>query len=312
MQTITEAAFLDIGSNSIRYMRASLQDGRLMSAKKQRMTTRLAENLLQSGRLSPQAVQRSLNAIMQFYQMTQAVGLPLYAYATSAARDAENREEFLSVLRGLPNFHLHLLSGTEEARYAFLGAAQNGTGCLVDIGGGSAQICGCAPDKDAVFFAESFPIGCVRAKEFLGEIADLDMAFAKARAWLAPLLPPAKAFPLCAPCYGVGGSITTLGALLDGQTAQHEKALHTSLTQENLFLLLQQLLALGAKRREHPLLKDRHDVIIPGGLVLLSLLSHFGIPALQPTHRDGLDGFAAEILRGQDCAFQGSKELSSE
>ncbi|MCL2672555.1 MAG: hypothetical protein FWF10_11070 [Clostridiales bacterium] len=292
------AAFLDIGSNSIRYMRAAIEGGHFLCGKKRRVTARLAEGLLESGCISPAALQRNLAAVLQFYQLAQGEGLALYAYATSAARDARNREEFLAPLRDLPDFHLHLLSGEEEARYAFLGAARGRAGTLIDIGGGSAQICGARaigtdcnqPTATSNFFAESFPIGCVRAKECLGEINDLDVAYARIRDWVLPLLPRADTYTLSAPYYGVGGTITTLGTILD-------TSLQTPIAPENLYPLLRQLLDLGAGRAAHPLLRDRHDVIIPGGLVLMALLSHFRIPTLLPTHRDGLEGFAEEVLR---------------
>ena len=84
-------AVIDIGSNSVRYMGARGQ--KLLT------TTRLAEDLAETGRLSEAAIERSLAAIGAFVRRARIEGLTPRAYATSAVRDAQNADSFLACLR---------------------------------------------------------------------------------------------------------------------------------------------------------------------------------------------------------------------
>ncbi|MCL2696103.1 MAG: hypothetical protein FWE69_07235 [Clostridiales bacterium] len=322
-------AVIDIGSNSIRYMTAASERGLLRCGAKQRRTTRLATGLLETGRLRTENLIASAAVVRGFCAEAAKEGLFVCAYATSAVRDAENRAEFLSLLESIPNLRLEILSGEEEARLAYLGATKGQGGTVIDIGGGSLQV---ATAKDAV----SAPSGAIRAKEFCAVTAPdsrfriPDSSLETMKQMLAEqlfaLLPPPSVH--VGPYYGVGGTITTLGALLESSVITWEKrweylqpllakeyctvddlksakrALtglgafrkNSVITRKKLWTLLKELHAMGPARAQHPLLESRHDTIIPGGLLLLNLMEKMRIDKLTPSHADGLEGYAQKIM----------------
>ncbi|MDO4573478.1 MAG: hypothetical protein Q4C13_08915, partial [Clostridia bacterium] len=194
---------VDIGSNSIRAMKAERAAGAPGFFPKQLFTTRLADGLLLTGRLQPEPIARSLEALKSIRAFAEQEGLRIRAYATSAVRDAANREDFLIPAEALLGSPVDVLNGEREANYAYKGAA-GGEGGLIDIGGGSTQIV----TRDR---AISCPIGCVRARDACPEQRDFDAL----RAGLLPLLDsllPLPAFPAMG-WTGVGGTVTSLAAL---------------------------------------------------------------------------------------------------
>lgn len=282
-----QAAILDIGSNSIRYAKGWVEGERVHMAPKQVQTTRLAEGLSKSGRLGEMPMLRSLWAIEAFAAAAKEEGLPLYAYATNAVRDSQNREEFCRRVEAL-GVPLEVLSGEEEARLAILGAT-GGQGGLIDIGGGSTEIVapGCM---------RSAPIGCVRAWELTGGAKDLDamkqLVFARCKELFESL--EAQDTPFT----GAGGTITTIAALMlglpayDGQKVAAMPICHTALDE-----LVEWLYDLGnAGRNAQPLLKGRENTILPGALILVFLMARLGIGELRVSDRDGMEGYLMKKL----------------
>ena len=281
-------AILDIGSNSVRFALLSRgDDGAFFvpSGRKEICTTRLGKGLDQTGRLSAEAMEATIAACRRFYDKAEAAGATAYAYATSAVRDASNRHELLDALKALcPNLGVYLLSGEEEGRLAYWGAMGSRAGTLLDIGGGSAQVI--TPQ-----WSVSFPTGCVRAQDLCPE-DELPRMRNTIYAWLSDRV--ALSGPTEAPFFGVGGTITTLGALLL-QQSQYDgsQLLSLRLTPELLDALLVRLSALGDEQRARmPLLVRRHDVILQGGLILRWFMDALHIKALTPTDRGGMEGFA--------------------
>ena len=276
-------AILDIGSNSVRFAFLTRgDDGAFFvpGGRKDICTTRLGKGLDKTGYLSREAMEATLIACRQFCDRAEAAGSPVFAYATSAVRDAQNRQELLDVLKDVcPDMQVFLLSGEEEGRLAYAGAMGDQAGTLLDIGGGSAQTV-------TPHWAVSFPTGCVRAQDLCPEDA-LPRMRDVIYTWLNDrvTLPG----PASAPFVGVGGTITTLGALLLQQSRYDGSQLSTlRLTPELLNALLVRLSALGDERRSQmPLLVRRHDVILQGGLILSWFMEALHIKSLTPTDRHG-------------------------
>lgn len=281
-------AILDIGSNSVRFAFLTRgDDGAFFvpDGRKEICTTRLGKGLDTTGRLSLEAMEATIIACRRFCDKADAAGAPAYAYATSAVRDAQNRQELLNALKALcPGLSLFLLSGEEEGRLAYRGALGGRLGTLLDIGGGSAQVV-------TPTWSVSFPTGCVRAQDLCPEDA-LERMRDTIYTWLNDRVRlPGQAE---APFFGVGGTITTLGALLLQQSRYDGSRLSAlRLTPELLNALLLRLSALGDEgRAKMPLLVRRHDVILQGGLILSWFMETLGIKAMTPTDRGGMEGFA--------------------
>ncbi len=277
-------AIIDIGSNSIRYLGGSPE--------KQLTTTRLAEGLITTGMLSEATMARSIAAISRYAAMAREEGLIPAAYATSAVRDAANRADFLARVEAACGVAIDVLSGEREAEYARLGAAP--AGGLVDIGGGSSQLV-------SEGFAASWPVGCVRAKEWAAQ--DSAPSFDAMCAGLFRRFDGIYRFPrLLLPSWtGVGGTITTIAALSRGMAAYDRAAVNAvTLSREDVEAQARNLYATADMvRAQHPLLLERHDVIVPGALILLYIMQGMGIYALSVSDADGMEGYRAYLERTQ-------------
>ncbi len=284
---------VDIGSNSIRTMTAERAESGFGFSCKAVYTTRLAEGLDKTGLLSQAAMRATLAVLADAAALGRANGAALFAYATSAVRDAANRADFLLRAESALGVPVRVLSGREEARYAYLGATA-GTGALIDIGGGSAQI---VTETNA----ESFPIGCVRARDFgLSCAQDVlsPAACLEVSRWVDARTDALRV--RAARWTGVGGTITTLGALsLDLPAYDPALVSGAALTPEALAALIAKLNKLGDARRAHPLLTQRHDVIVWGALVLARLMERLSVDALFVSDADGMEGYAMEVLGGR-------------
>ena len=260
---------IDVGSNSVRAMDVS-DEG--VFEKKRLVTTRLAAGLDKSGLLAEEPMRASLEAIWQFANEARQKGGRVCAYATSAVRDAKNREQFLSRMERECGLRAELLSGEEEARNALLGAGSEG---LIDIGGGSAQI---VTDS----FVQSQPIGCVRAAELRYRDAIEDRCRAlfrfarlRVRNWA-----------------GVGGTLTTLAALHEDLLVyDRARVSGVMLGAADIEALIAKLEGMGEARAAHPLLKKRHDVIIPGAIIAQFIMRGMGIEKLRICDADGMEGY---------------------
>lgn len=279
-----KAAIIDIGSNTVRLGLCQYkqdQDGGYFCCPegKQLRTVRLGQGLIETGCLQPASMERAIAAVCEFYAMAAGRGFPVYAYATSAVRDAANRHIFMERLAAVCPVTVEVLSGHDEGRLAYLGAGGRGT--LLDIGGGSAQI---VTDT----FSVSRPTGCVRAKDLCPNGTPEELR-ASLFPWLQKNWEP---FPAVQePFYGVGGTITTLGAFMAGQTRFDGQAL-SALTPASLRALLQRLHASLKAGNIPPLLGERRDVILQGGCILAYMMGGLHMERLLPLDRDGLEGYA--------------------
>ena len=294
----------DIGSNSVRTLRVTQETGFAPQFSGKRVyTTRLAEGLAESGALSQARMLQSLLAIRSLHSEHAAQGFSSFAYATSAVRDAKNGRSFIDSVEEIIGIgHARILSGEEEAAFAQQGADPGGHRTIVDIGGGSTQVV--RPSS-----RESWPIGCVRAKD-LAPYDDLSSITEALYPILSGLFGPpelgerpdrpalaSEKSPAQDLLLGVGGTITSLALLCEGKDTfapwQGEKPIE-------LFALravLNTLDGMGdSQRATIPLLKDRHDVILHGGVILQYLLERLHRPRIAATLNDGLDGYAFHLL----------------
>ena len=294
----------DIGSNSIRTAKLEqVGGGRPRVFEKRVFTTRLGEGLAGSGLLDPARAQQSLLVIRTLSSEAALLGYACYAYATSAVRDAQNGAAFVREIEAiLGEGRVRVLSGAEEAAFTQSGADPGGTRVVVDIGGGSTQIA-------RGTHRESWPIGCVRARD-MAPYDDIYRIIEILRPRLRNLFalpddryaelpgaPDAKdpaRFPI-----GVGGTITTLALLAEGHTAfVGDWAGEKELMYIELLSLLRDLNAIGdAKRASIPLLKNRHDVILHGGVILAYVMEYLHVVSIYASLNDGLDGYALHLCR---------------
>jgi exopolyphosphatase/guanosine-5'-triphosphate,3'-diphosphate pyrophosphatase len=287
-------ACVDIGTNTTRLLVAEREDGEVVELERRTTITSLGQGVDATGRLADEAMDRVAEAIAVYREVIDRLcAEQVVAVATSAMRDAENGPAFRDYLKEKYGVDARTISGDEEARLTFLGATAGRNDdretVVIDIGGGSTEL---IEGGERV----STELGSVRLTErFLesdpptaGEVEEL------ARAVRSVLeehdLSPKRGI-------GVAGTVTSLAALdLELVEYDPDRVHRHRLGQDAVRAQLERLAALPlAERREVPGLEpERAPVIVAGAAILLEVMRHLGLPEIEVSERDLLDGAALE------------------
>ncbi|KSU74986.1 exopolyphosphatase / guanosine-5'-triphosphate,3'-diphosphate pyrophosphatase [Pseudarthrobacter enclensis] len=314
---MTRVAAIDCGTNSIRLLIADIDRSegstRLTDVVREMRVVRLGEGVDATGELAPAALERTFAAAADYAGLIREHGAAKVRFvATSASRDARNRQVFVDGIRDLLGVEPEVITGDEEAALSFAGASSvlpilDGHEVLVvDLGGGSTEfVLGTAAGVTA---ARSVDIGCVRLTErhlrddpptpeqVAAAEADVDRAIALA----------GRDVPLerATAVVGVAGSITTITAHALRLTEYAPDAIHgAELPLETVRDASTDLLAMPRAERAalpymHP---GRVDVIGAGGLVWRRILGHMNrlsggrVATATASEHDILDGIALSI-----------------
>ncbi len=301
-------AVIDLGSNSWRAVVFSYMPGDWWKRTDELYeTVRIGEGLAASGQLSEEAIVRGLETLRVFSHFCDAHGLDprdVHAIATSAIRDATNRDDFLARARADTGIEIELLSAEEEARYGYVAAINTSTlhnGVVVDLGGGSMQLVKVV-GREAEELT-SFPLGAVRVTErFLdgsgpAKKKDLQRVRAHVRDALGELDWLADSGPRLV---GIGGAVRNLAAAAQRAADQIDIGIQGFvITPEMLDDLVQTLAALPVDERGAvPGIKvGRGDIILAAALTLQTVVelgSFSGIEATEAGLREGV--FLAETM----------------
>ncbi|WP_037608104.1 Ppx/GppA phosphatase family protein [Streptacidiphilus rugosus] len=295
--TTTRVAAVDCGTNSIRLLVADLdpETGALHELDRRMTIVRLGQGVDRTGRLAPEALERTFAACRDYAAVIEELGATRLRFvATSASRDAENRDEFTAGVREILGVDPEVISGDEEAQLSFTGATkelngEHGPYLVFDLGGGSTEF---VLGSESVQAARSVDIGCVRMTERHGEDylsmrADIKKALDQA----------AEAVPLDtnATLVGLAGTVTTVAAIALGLPAYDSAAIHRSrIPVADVRAVTERLL--GSTHEERAAIPVMHpgrvDVIVAGALVLLAVMERTGAAELVVSEHDILDGIA--------------------
>ncbi len=231
-------ACIDIGSNTTRLLVADGVPDRLIEVHQERTFTKLGRGLRQGGVVPSEKVDEVVAVVRGQLQTARALGaVEVKAFATAAIRRAANGQDLVDAIARDCGIAVAVLSGEEEARLAFLGAARtldhapSGELGVVDVGGGSSElVVGTAPDR--IRWAVSFPIGSADlADRCLHSDPPSSAELATARNEVARATEGLHA-PQPAEAVAVGGSATSLrqlaGSHLDGETIERSLRLLAS------------------------------------------------------------------------------------
>jgi len=299
---VTRVGVVDLGTNTTRLLVADVDDGRVAELVRRTKITRLGEGVDERRRLLPVPVARVRNCLSEYRRELEALGAErTLAIATSAVRDAENGEAFLGEVEWSYGFATRLLSGHDEALLTFRGVASareiRTRTLIVDLGGGSTELVVGGPD--GVEFHESIDMGSVRMTErFLPSDppieAELSACAAAVRSLLAERIADEVRDGVEA-AIGVAGTVTTLAALDLGLDEYDPERVHAHrISAEAVDAQLRRLASVPlAERRRIPALEpERAPVIVAGAVIVREVLAHFGLPELEASERDIMDGAA--------------------
>jgi exopolyphosphatase/guanosine-5'-triphosphate,3'-diphosphate pyrophosphatase len=297
-------AAADIGTNSTRLLVADVgADGSVTEVERLLEITRLGEGVDATGTLAEVPMGRVTSTLARYAARAHAHSAErLLAVATSAVRDASNRDEFLARVAAT-GFEPQLLTGDQEAAMTFAGVSSRAPGAeavsadgtlVVDVGGGSTElVLGAA---EGVAWSRSLQAGCVRMTErFLGEGVVSRSSLAASEDAVRELLRvvPDGVVAATRRAIAVAGTATTLAAIQNG--GYDADAVHGArITREGTRALELRLAAATLEqRRTVPGLEPARAPVIVAGLVVLgSVLDRFGLAEATVSERDILHGAA--------------------
>jgi exopolyphosphatase/guanosine-5'-triphosphate,3'-diphosphate pyrophosphatase len=306
---VTRVAAIDCGTNSIRLLIADWVDGRLRDVHREMRIVRLGQGVDATGRFAPEALDRTRAALADYAARCSAQGVEqIRMVATSAARDAANRDDFFAMTADVLGVRAEVVTGAQEAELSFRGAVgeldQAGAPfVVVDLGGGSTEI---VLGESEVIAAFSVDIGCVRVTErCLHSDPPTSAEVAAGRKLVRERLGEAlRAVPVerARTWVGVAGTMTTLAALAQDMKTYDSAAVHLSrVDTEKLLKVCNGLIGMTRAQRAAlgPMHPGRADVIGGGAIVVeelaLALRERAGINELTVSEHDILDGIALSI-----------------
>lgn len=239
---MNRVAGIDCGTNSIRLLVADVERDengvRLTDLTRQMRIVRLGQGVDKTGRFDPAAIDRTIDAVVEYERMISRLGASKVRFvATSASRDASNRDEFIDAVRSILGIDPEVVEGTLEAALSFSGAV-SGLGAdvespmlVVDIGGGSTElVLGDTEVRQAI----SVDMGAVRVTEKFFADTDQEAGIPladqeRAIEWIDEQLDGAQKvvdLERVKTLVGVAGTVTTLTAQALGLAAYQPELIH--------------------------------------------------------------------------------------
>jgi exopolyphosphatase/guanosine-5'-triphosphate,3'-diphosphate pyrophosphatase len=303
---MSQVAVIDCGTNSIRLLIAEISGSTFKEVIRTMEIVRLGQGVDENKAFHPDAINRTLLAVKSFKEIIDKNKVDKIRFcATSATRDARNRNLFIDGVRDILNIQVEVIPGEEEAALSFTGATYqldqgNGPFLVVDIGGGSTEFV--YGDKK-VISAKSVNIGCVRMSErhFLTQppgmdqiaraIVDIDIAITEAGA----SVPINSAKSLIA----VAGTATTVAAAALNLSKYDRDLIHLSKISADKVHKVAQMFQSMSKSEITALPymhEGRVDVITAGSLVLSRVMAATGAVEFVASESDILDGMAFSLI----------------
>lgn len=334
-------AAIDIGTNTFRLLIAEvLRDAHkknnynINEICSERIITRLGEGIHESGLIKKEAITKGITVLKKFSDTISRRNVyKTSVIATSALREAKNRDEFLKKAKEATGLDIEIISGEEEARKTSLGMLLGitipKTALMADIGGGSTELIFIRQRKPelvhslnlgVVYLADKYMKNDPPLKKDLGqmgrhisrEIGTIVKPFSKLITQNSHLgeSPEVTKLPGLVPTLrdgagktvfvGTAGTVTTLSAISQHLTKfEHNKIHNSKLTIEEIRNIFSKISTITAKERVkyHPFEPERLDIIVPGTIILLKILETFGFKEVIVSNYGLREGILLELYR---------------
>lgn len=272
---------IDIGSNAIRMMVAEVLDAPpyVRIDKKFRAPVRLGHDVFTSGWISPETLENAKSTFLQFAETNKQYQVQkCKAVATSACREAKNRQDFVDEIRKISGIEIDIIDGTEEGRLIHLAVYKEvdligRKTMLIDIGGGSVEVTFSRGQQ--MLATKSFPMGTVRILENLAKRnmneSHLNIIMGEFLSELGEHIYSQCEHDPVDFAIGTGGNLESLGKL---KVQLLKRTPNSFVTLTELNEIIERLRALSIRERieKLKLRPDRADVIIPAALVVQTIM----------------------------------------
>lgn len=287
-------AVAGIGSNSTRMLVARVTDKGVEPIHRDIAFTRLFLGMDAAGNLSGPSMEKAIEALLSMREKAESCGAEAFhIFATSATRDAGNGAFFAEEIRRNLGISLDILTGREEARIGFLGAAGSGCAGLVDIGGGSTEVVTGTQGK--VEHSVSMQLGAARlCREFEGQ--PKETLFHALPQRIAKGL---DSFPVVAQeprrdWTGIGGTLSIAAALTRGISWEDKARIHgTEVSKQEAFRWRDLLFSMTlAERQAHISIPPGRADVAPYGLsILAAVMEYLGLEKIRASIAGNLEGY---------------------
>jgi exopolyphosphatase/guanosine-5'-triphosphate,3'-diphosphate pyrophosphatase len=291
----TARAAIDIGTNSFHLVVARFSEGsRFEVIAREKEAVRLGHGSGEMRHIEPEAMQRGIDTLARFRRIADAHGAPITAVATSAVREAANRDEFLRRARDEAGVTVQVISGVEEARLIHLGVLQavpvyDRLHLVFDIGGGSTEFV--VAKETQVHLARSIKLGAIRLTDRFfpdGEVLGRAVADCReyVRAYLTPLAREIEPWGFEV-AIGSAGTVNAVAAMIEyqrGRRGEIRSVNNARFTRTELGELIE--LVMSARTPSERLARvpgldaKRADIIVGGIILLEQILETLGIHEL--------------------------------
>jgi exopolyphosphatase/guanosine-5'-triphosphate,3'-diphosphate pyrophosphatase len=316
-------AAIDCGTNSIRLLVADVtvrEDGSqwLRDVHREMRINRLGQGVDATRRLAPESLARTKEALLAYGEMLRRTSTTTVRLcATSATRDAQNRDEFFDMVRDILGIEAEVITGEEEARLSFAGSVADldpdeGPFVVADVGGGSTELVTGTWDAVAADVAAAYSanVGCVRvAEKILHDDPPTAEQVAEAEEFVRATLAPAfdaVDVEQAQTWVAVAGTATTIAAVAMELRSYDPERIHLArLGLDDVRRTCRRLEEMPREQRAAlgPMHPGRVDVIGAGSLVIRVLADELaeraGITELVVSEHDILDGIAREAAGGR-------------
>jgi len=299
-------AAIDIGTNTVLLLVADIDTtGTITTLAFEQRIPRLGKDVDAERIIGRAAFDRVTDVLREYTTICERLKPDrIVAAATSAVREANNRDEFIAYIKEQTGISIEVLSGEEEARLAYDGAISgvnvDGDIAVLDIGGGSTEIT--VGTRQKIHDRASFNIGSVRLTEkFFKHDPPTPEELDRAREFVAETFSQLPKFDFAgATTIGVAGTVTTLAALDQGlKDFQLEKIANHRLTRSAVNMLLQKLQTMKAKHilALSSTAAGREDILTAGTLILYMFMKHAGVERIMVSERGVRYGLALREWR---------------
>ena len=296
-------AAIDCGTNSTRLLIGNNSE----TLDRQTRITRLGQDVGKTGELSGEAMSRVLDVLRDFRKRFDIHGVSkVRMVATSAARDASNRDDFFSEVESIIGVKPELLTGQEEGRLAFAGAVaelklSEGPFLVVDIGGGSTEFIFGSKEAEGV---HSCQIGCVRLTEEFVENdpplpEELHACLSVTEGHIDDAIREIPDIKQAATLVGLAGTVSSVAGIEIGLAEYNrEKIHHFRLSKDAVEDVFRTLATENRRERiSNPGLEEaRADVIVAGTSILVKIMRQLVFAECLVSESDILDGILSSMF----------------
>ncbi len=307
----TVIAAIDVGTNAVRLELARpAADGAFDTLHQERDPVRPGEGVFETGSMPPAVMNRLIGTLRRYGALCRRHKAKVRAVATSALREARNRDEIVRRVRSEAGLLLEVVSGKEEARLICLGVLHgkpaHERSLVVDIGGGSTEVATAVGEDPTNLW--SVALGSVRVTEVFKAHARINQKQLKLmRDFAAEAVQealPGRGALSAKSALGSSGTINALVTYAAVQGTGHA-------TNKQVTQAVETLVEMGPEGRRRMFDGRRADIIVAGAVILEAVMRHLGILRITRPDRGLRDGVLVDLMARQASGYDGSLEATA-